>query len=62
MQGQKVLYPASGNTRMAPCAFYEVNDHSPSHQFFSFIVLEAISKMPNRPISSSGLNRNPQNI
>ena len=24
--------------------------------------LEAISKMPNGPISTSGLNRNPQNI
>jgi hypothetical protein len=26
------------------------------------LFLEAISKMPNSPISSSGLNRNPQNI
>ena len=28
------------------------------HEFF----LEAISKMPNSPISTSGLNRNPRNI
>ena len=25
-------------------------------------ILEAISKMPDRPISASGLNRKPQNI